>query len=175
MEDSPAAQASALKLTPHPILFTSFPDYSKSPSPYPRPPRKVHQRGTVFWAYPIGRSPQANARFESWMRGELRWRNRKLYQTEAAMDFRERVSRSIWPSKLGLSGYRILPARGILSFGGKVRLLLYASAGWEESVFCRRSPLSRCVFKRSICRGTFRLESNQKTAERLLRTTFQCG
>ena len=69
------------------------------------------------------------------------------------MDFRERVSRSIWPSKLGLSSYRILPARGILSFGGKVRLLLYASAGWEESVFCRRSPLSRCVFKRSICRG----------------------
>ena len=91
--------------------------------------------------------------FESWVRGELRWRNRKLYQTEGAMDFRERVSRSIWPSKLGLSSYRILPARGILSFGGKVRLLLYASAGWEESVFCRRSPLSRCVFKRSICRG----------------------
>ena len=64
--------------------------------------------------------------FESWVRGELRWRNRMLYQTEGATDFRERVSRSIWPSKLGLSSYRILPARGILSFGGKVRLLLYA-------------------------------------------------
>ena len=57
------------------------------------------------------------------------------------MDFRERVSRSIWPSKLGLSCYRILPARGILSFGGKVRLLLYVSAGWGEGIFCRESSL----------------------------------
>ena len=40
-------------------------DYSKSPSPYPRPPRMAHQRGTVFCAHPIGRSPQSNAGFRN--------------------------------------------------------------------------------------------------------------
>ena len=45
--------------------FYVFPaDYSKSPSPYPRPPRKAHQRGAVFCAHPSGRSPQANAGFQ---------------------------------------------------------------------------------------------------------------
>ena len=41
--------------------------------------------------------------FERWMKGELRWRSGKFYQAEGAADFRERVSRSIWPSKLCLS------------------------------------------------------------------------
>ena len=124
-----------------PKVFPS--DYSKSPSPYPRPPRKVHQRGTVFCAHSIGRPPQANAGFETWVKGELQRRNRKIYQTEGAADFREGISRSIWPSKLGLSCDRILPARGILSFGGKIRLLLYVTVGWRRVIFCRRSsPLS---------------------------------
>ena len=57
--------------------------------------------------------------FESWMRGELQRQNRKLYQTEGATDFRKRISRPIWPSKLGLSGYRILPARGIYRLAEK--------------------------------------------------------
>ena len=46
------------------------------------------------------------------------------------MDFRERVSRSIWPSKLGLSGYRILPAKWILSFTEEVsQRCVFLSAG----------------------------------------------
>ena len=56
--------------------------------------------------------------------------NRKLYQTEGATDFRERVSRPIWPSKLGLStGYRILPAKVILSFASEVFPSLPVFAG----------------------------------------------
>ena len=81
--------------------------------------------------------------FERWVRGELQRQNRKFYQSEGTADFRERVSRSIWPSKLGLSGYRILPARGNLSFTGEVSLALCVSAGWGGVAFCRRSsPLS---------------------------------
>ena len=95
--------------------------------------------------------------FESWMKGELLWRNRNFYRTEGDADFRERVSRSIWPSKLGLSCYRILPARGILSFGGKVRLLLYVSAGWGEGIFCRESSLL-VTFLNAAFVGGFRLE-----------------
>ena len=34
---------------------------------------------------------------------------------------------------------------------------------------------SRYVFKRCICRGTFRLEQNQKTAKRLFRKPFSTG
>ena len=79
--------------------------------------------------------------FERWVKGELLWRNRNFYRSEDEEDFRERVSRSIWPSKLGLSCNRILPARGILSFGGKVRLLLYVSAGRGKGyLFSKKSP-----------------------------------
>ena len=80
--------------------------------------------------------------FERWVKGELLWRNRNFYRSEDEEDFRERVSRSIWPGKLRLSCDRILPARGgILSFGGKVRLLLYVSAGrGKEYLFSKKFP-----------------------------------
>ena len=103
--------------------------------------------------------------FERWVKGELLWRNRNFYRSEDEEDFRKRISRSIWPSKLGLSCNRILPARGILSFGGKVRLLLYVSAGRGKGyLFSKKSP-SLCVFKRSICRGDFDEVNHPKTAE----------
>ena len=86
--------------------------------------------GTGIWLWfrfrnPIGRSPQTNAGFR-----KLGERGASMAEQEALPNGRchglpGEVSRSIWPSKLGLSSYRILPARGILSFGGKVRLLLY--------------------------------------------------
>ena len=57
------------------------------------------------------------------------------------MDFRERVSRSIWPSKLGLSGYRILPAKWILSFTEEVSPALCVSVGWGRVFFGRESSL----------------------------------
>ena len=79
--------------------------------------------------------------FERWVKGELQRRNRNFYRTEGDADFRERVSRSIWPSKLCLSCDKFLPARVVLSFGGKVRLLLYVFAGWGAVVFCRKSSL----------------------------------
>ena len=37
-----------------------------------------------------------------------------------------------------------------------------------------KSPF-HCVCKRCICRETFRLEQNQKTAKRLFETSFQRG
>ena len=46
--------------------------------------------------------------FERLVRGELQRRNRKFYQSEGDSDFREGISRSIWPSKLCLSGYRFV-------------------------------------------------------------------
>ena len=36
---------------------------------------------------------------------------------------------------------KFLPARVVLSFGGKVRVLLYDFAGWGAVVFCRKSSL----------------------------------
>ena len=81
--------------------------------------------------------------FETRARGELLWQNRNFYRTEDDADFRERVSRSIWPSKLGLSGHRILPAGGILSFGGEVSLqrCVFLSAG-EGVSFAGKVPIS---------------------------------
>ena len=57
--------------------------------------------------------------FERRVKGELQRRNRNFFQMEGDADFRERVSRSIWRSEPRLSGHRILPAGGILSFGGE--------------------------------------------------------
>ena len=112
--------------------------------------------------------------FESWMKGELLWRNRNFYRTEGDADFRERVSRSIWPSKLGLSCYRILPARGILSFGGKVRLLLYVSAGWGEGIFCRESSLL-VTFLNAAFVGEPSGLSKPENSEAPFSNTFQRG
>ena len=79
--------------------------------------------------------------FESWMKGELLWRNRNFYWTEGDADFRERVSRSIWPSKLRLSCDRILPARGILSFDGKVSVRGMFLSAWDGLSFAGEDPL----------------------------------
>ena len=59
-----------------------------------------------------------------WKRGERGASAAKRYfpKTGNTVDFREWVSRSIWPSKLGLSCDRILPERGILFFGGEVSI-----------------------------------------------------
>ena len=77
------------------------------------------------------------------MKGDLQRQNETLSKPEDTVDFRERISRSIWPSKLRLFGCEFLLARAVLSFGGKVSLLLYISAGWGWIAFCRRSsPLS---------------------------------
>ena len=100
--------------------------------------------------------------FESWVRGELRWRNRKLYQTEGAMDFRERVSRSIWPSKLGLSSYRILPARGILSFIGELSLALCVYDDWRRVIFCRESSLLATFLNAAFVGGPSVLSKTRK-------------
>ena len=79
--------------------------------------------------------------FERRMKGELQRRNRNFFQMEGDADFRERVSRSIWPSKLGLSCYRILPAKWILSFIEEVSLALCVSVGWGRVFFGRESSL----------------------------------
>ena len=113
--------------------------------------------------------------FKRRVKGEIQRRNRNFFQMEGDADSRERVSRSIWPSKLVLSGYRILPAKWILSFTEEVSPALCVSVGWGGVLFCRRSSLFVTFFKRCICRGTFRLEQNQKTAKRLFEISFSAG
>ena len=79
--------------------------------------------------------------FKRRVKGEIQRRNRKIYQTEGAADSGEGVSRSIWRSKLRLSSYRILPAKGILSFTEEVSLALCVSPGWGRVFFGRESSL----------------------------------
>ena len=101
--------------------------------------------------------------FKRWVKGALQRRNKKFYQSEGTADFRESVSRSIWPSKLVLSCNRILPARGILSFGGKVRLLLYVSAGRGKGyLFSKKFPSLAAFLNAAFAGGTFRLEQTRK-------------
>ena len=103
--------------------------------------RTVHQRGRFSgFIRPEGPHRQMQD-FERWVRGELQRRNKKFYQSEGIADFRERTRRSIWPSKLGLSSYRILPARGILSFIGELSLALCVYDDWRRVIFCRESSL----------------------------------
>ena len=100
--------------------------------------------------------------FERRVKGELQRRNRNFFQMEGDADFRERVSRSIWPSKLVLSCYRILPARGdfIVCRRSFFSVVCFCRLG-RGSLLPGELPL-RCVCKRCICRGTFRLEETRK-------------
>ncbi len=73
----------------------------------------------------------------------------------------------------------------VLRTSGRGLAVRFGPASWASLVieFCQLGGIyrlpekfpSRCVFKRCICRGTFRLEQNQKTAKRLFRNIFQRG
>ena len=151
-----------MKLTPHPILLSLSIRLLQVTAAISPPAAKGASKGR-FSACIRSEGPRRQMQdFESWVRRELQRQNRKLYQTEGPTDFRERVSRPIWPSKLGLSSYRILPAKWILSFTEEVSLALCVSDGWEGVLFCRRSSLFVTLFKRCICWGNFRLEESRK-------------
>ena len=140
-EDSAPPQASAGQLTPH-FLPLSLSIRLLQVTVAISPPAAKGASNERFSARIRSEGPRRQMQdFEPWVRGELRWRSRNLSQTEGDADFRERVSRSIWPSKLGLSGYRILPAKGILSFTKEVSLALCVSVGWGGVLFCRESSL----------------------------------
>ena len=61
-----------------------------------------------------------------------------------------------------------------MSFDGAVPLIVCFCRLGRGSFLPGELP-SRYIFKRCICRGTFRLEQNQKTAKRLFEISFQCG
>ncbi len=61
-----------------------------------------------------------------------------------------------------------------MSFGGAVPLVVCFCRLGRGSFLPGELP-SRYVFKRCICRGTFRLEQNQKTAKRLFGISFSAG
>ena len=82
------------------------------------------------------------------------------------MDFRERVSRSIWPSKLVLSGYRILPAKWILSFTEEVSPALCVSVGWGRAIFCRKSSPSTAFVNAVFVGGPSVLSKTRKQRSR---------
>ena len=140
-EDSAPPQASAGQLTPCflPLSLSGrLLQVTVAISPFAA---KGASKGTVFCAHPDGRSPQANAGFRNGGKGSLSGEAEIKTKRQFRLDFRERVSRSIWPSKLVLSCYRILPAKWILSFAEEVSLALCVSDGWEGGLFCRESSL----------------------------------
>ena len=138
--------------------------------------RTAHQRGRFSgFIRPEGPHRQMQD-FERWARGELQRRTRKFCQAESAADFREGGgSRSICPSKLGLFCNKFLLARVVLSLCMGEDLLVVCFLWLGQLYLLPGKFPSRCVFKRCICWGTFRLELNQKTAERLFESASARG
>ena len=91
------------------------------------------------------------------------------------MDFRARVSRSIWLSKLRLSCDKLLLAGGGLSFGGKVRLLIYISAGRGRGVFCRRSSRFAAFLNAAFVEGPSVLSKTRKQRSVFSELPFSAG
>ena len=90
------------------------------PEPHPRPSR-IRLKIICGFLLSSGRQPpQTNAGFQKWMTGELQRQNRNCSQSENAVDFRERDSRSIWRSELRRSCCRILLAGAEVLFVGEV-------------------------------------------------------
>ena len=164
-EDSAPPQASAGQLTPHFLPLSLSGRLLQVTAAISPSAAKGASKGR-FSACIRSEGPRRQMQdFKRWVKGELQRRNRKIYQTEGAADFRERVSRSIWRSEPRLSGHRILPAGGILSFGGEFfPIVCFCWLGMGR-LLSKKFP-SLCVLKRCICWGTFRLELNQKTAKR---------
>ena len=141
-----------MKLTPHPILLSLSIRLLQVTAAISPPAAKGASKGR-FSACIRSEGPRRQMQdFESWVRRELQRQNRKLYQTEGATDFRERVSRPIWPSKLGLStGYRLeIRDYALESAGGSsepkasYRLLISAfSIVPDFLVFAAPEPRSR--------------------------------
>ena len=112
--------------------------------------------------------------FERRVKGELRGEAEIKTKRQFRLDFRERVSRSIWPSKLVLSCYRILPAKWILSFTEEVSLALCVSDGWEGVLFCRESSLLVTFLNAAFVGGTSGLRKPENS-EAPFSKTFQRG
>ncbi|OUN33815.1 hypothetical protein B5G27_09985 [Lachnoclostridium sp. An76] len=142
-EDSAPPQASAGQLTPR-FLPLSLSGRLLQVTVAISPPAAKGASKGWFSARIRSEGPRRQMQdFERWVKGELQRRNRNFYRTEGDADFRERVSRSIWPSKLGLSCYRILPAGGGLLLAERFSLG-YVSAGWRRLLFVEEVPLSLC-------------------------------
>ena len=112
--------------------------------------------------------------FETRARGELLWQNRNFYRTEDDADFRERVSRSIWPSKLGLSSYKFLLARGIYLLAERFLSALCVSVGWGRVLFCRKSSPSTAFVNAAFVGGSSGLRKPENS-EAPFRNLFQRG
>ena len=162
-EDSAPPQASAGQLTPRFLPLSLSGRLLQVTVAISPSAAKGASKGGRFSARIRSEGPRSQMQdFETRTRGELRRRNRKFYQTEGDADFREKVSRSIWHSELRLSTCdRILPARRILSFGGDSRLVVCFCWLGKGSLLPEKLPF-RCVCKRCICWGIFRLEETRK-------------
>ena len=155
-EDSAPPQASAGQLTPRFLPLSLSSRLLQVTAAISPPAAKGESKGPVFCAYLIGRSPQANAGF------------RKVGErgASAAKQKLKPSGSSDWTSGRGLA----------VRFGSASFASLVISFCWLGKGFLWPGEFPfRCVFKRCICRGTFRLEQNQKTAKRLFETSFQRG
>ena len=132
-----------MKLTPHPILLSLSIRLLQVTAAI-SPPAAKDASKERFSARIRSAGPRRQLQyFESWMKGDLQRRDKNFYQTEGDVDFRERVSRSIWLSELRLSCDKLLLAGEGLFFGGEVFLLfcIFLSAGDGVS-FVVRAPFS---------------------------------
>ena len=137
-EDSAPPQASAGQLTPRFLPLSLSGRLLQVTVAISPPAAKGASKGRFSAHIRSEGPPQANAGFRNRARGELQRQNKKFYQSEGTADFREWISRSIWRSELRLSGHRILPAGGILSFGGEFfPIVCFCRMG--RGAFCRRS------------------------------------
>ena len=137
-----------MKLTPHPILLSLSIRLLQVTVAISPSAAKGASKGKRFSARIRSEGPRRQMRdLETWARGELRRRNRKIYQTEGAADFRERVRRSIWPSELRLSCDRILPARGNFIFWRKSSSLVvcFCRLG-RRAPFVEEVPLQILIY-----------------------------
>ena len=176
-EDSAPPQASAGQLTPRflPLSLSNIllqVTVAISPSD-----AKGASKGPVFCAHPIRRPQQANAGFQKvGKRGGASATKREfnLSKPEDTVDFRERIRRSIWRSELRLSCDKLLVVRVVLSFGGKVSLLLYISAGWGWIAFCRKSSPLSSFLNAAFVEGSSGLKKTENSGAPFS-NTFQRG
>ena len=152
-EDSAPPQASAGQLTPR-FLPLSLSDRLLQVTVAISPSAAKGASKGWFSARIRSEGPRRQMQdFERWVKGSFSGETRSFSNRKEPRTSGRGLAVSIWPSKLGLSSYRILPAKWILSFTEEVSLALCVSDGWEGVLFCRRSSLFVTFFKRCILLG----------------------
>ena len=165
-----------MKLTPHPILLSLSIRLLQVTVAISLPAAKDSSKGTGFLRASDRKVPTGKCRISKGGReGSFSGEPESFAKRKVPRTSGRGGSRSIWPSKLGLSCNKFLLARVVLSLCMGEDLLVVCFLWLGQLYLLPGKFPSRCVFKRCICWGTFRLELNQKTAERLFESASARG